>query len=257
MGETELKTAPPDFVGVGTQRSGTSWWFQLLLDHPDIVPPVQKRKKELHFFGPFCGAPMAGEDVARYHELFPPRAAGTLSGEWTPRYMFDFWTPRLLARAAPDAKLLVLLRDPIERYRSGVPHQTGFTPKRGDAAIAADAALRGCYATQLRRVLAHFDAQQVLVLQYERCTLEPLEQYARTLRFLGVRDDFEPSGVGELRGRTRASEKEPLWPDLLEELHQTLDPEMLELDALVPDLDLGLWPNFAHLAAAGALAEGT
>ncbi len=256
MGATDLNTAPPDFVGVGTQRSGTSWWFQLLLDHPQIQPPLQKRKKELHFFGRFCSEPMGDEDVARYHALFP-NEPGMITGEWTPRYMYDFWTPRLIRRAAPDARILVLLRDPIERYRSGVPHQTGFTPKRGDAAIAADAAQRGRYATQLRRVLAHFDAEQVLVLQYERCARDPLQEYARTLRFLGVSDDFEPSGVRELRGRTRESEKEPLWPDLLEELHDTLDQEALDLQALVPDLDLSLWPNFAHLAAAGALSGGT
>ena len=256
MGATQLNTAPPDFVGVGVQRSGTSWWFQLLLDHPEIQPPLQKRKKELHFFGRFCSGPMSDEDVARYHGLFP-NEPGMITGEWTPRYMFDFWTPRLLRRAAPDAKILVLLRDPIERYRSGVPHQTMFTPKRGDAAIAADAVQRGCYATQLRRVLAHFDPEQVLVLQYERCALEPLEEYARTLRFLGVRDDFEPSGVGELRGRTRAADKEPLWPELLDDLHDTLDPEIRDLQALVPGVDLSLWPNFAHLAAAGAVAEGS
>ena len=172
---------------------------------------------------------MSDEDVASYHALFP-NEPGKITGEWTPRYMFDFWTPRLLQRAAPDAKILVLLRDPIERYRSGVPHQATFTPKRGDAAIAADAALRGCYATQLRRVLAHFDPEQVLVLQYERCALEPLEEYARTLRFLGVRDDFVPR---RLRGPA------------------------IRAEALAPGVDLSLWPNFAHLAAAGAVAESS
>ena len=257
MAATDLNTAPPDFVGVGVQRAGTSWWFQLLLDHPDILAPLQKPKKELHFFGRFSSMPMGDEDVERYHGLFPQRSGGAITGEWTPRYMYDFWTPRLIRRAAPDAKLLVLLRDPIERFRSGVPHQTEFAPKRGDAAINADAALRGCYAAQLRRLYAYFDAEQVLVLQYERCALEPLEQYARTLRFLGVRDDHEPDGVGELRGRTRAADKEPLWPDLQQDLRDTLEPDVRELRAMVPDLDLSLWPNFAHLAAANSVAEGT
>lgn len=244
MALLERKAGPPDFVGVGAQRSGTTWWFTLLLEHPAIRLPRQARK-ELHFFDGFCSQEMQDADVARYHRLFPP-VAGTITGEWTPRYMHDAWTPRLLRRAAPDAKLLVLLRDPVERYRSGFAHEHALRPKQKPALVATDALDRGRYATQLRRLWDFFPADQVLVLQYERCRLDPLGQYARTLRFLGVADDFEPPVTGELRGTTTEGSKEALWPDLADDLRATLEPEVSTLAEMVPDLELELWPSFAR-----------
>lgn len=234
---------PPDFVGVGAQRSGTTWWFELLLEHP-AIRLSRRERKELHYFDRFCARAMEAEDVRRYHRLFP-RRAGSLTGEWTPRYMYDPWTPRLLARAAPEAKLLVLLRDPIERFRSGFEHQRTLRPKQKVAHVAADAIDRGRYARQLQRLWEFFAPEQTLVLQYERCRVDTLGQYARTLRFLGLPDDFRPPGTDELRGTTMASAKAPLWPDLRDDLHAALHADVRELEALVPDLDLELWPNFA------------
>ena len=243
MAITNRNAGPPDFVGVGAQRSGTTWWFELLLEHP-AIRLSRRGRKELHFFDRFCTREMREADVARYHRLFPP-SEGTITGEWTPRYMFDAWTPRLLRRAAPDAKLLVLLRDPLERYRSGFVHEHTRRPGRKPANVAADAIDRGRYATQLRRLWELFPEEQVLVLQYERCRLDTAGEYARTLRFLGVRDDFEPPRSDELRGSTTEARKEPLWPDLSDAIRATLEPEVRELAELVPELDLGLWPSFA------------
>jgi hypothetical protein len=242
-----IRTGPPDFVGVGTQRSGTTWWYRLLLDHPRIELPLNREQKEFHFFDKYCGRPMRDEEIARYHGWFA-RRRGVVCGEWTPRYMFDAWTPRLLARAAPDTRLLVLLRDPIERYRSGVAHQVTRVAWRGPAIMAHDALGRSCYGRQLRRILDVFDREQVLVLQYERCRADPIGQYARTLRFLGLPDDHVPAAVEELTGGSTAAAKEPLWPDLQESLMDLLEPETRLAAELAGDLDLSLWPHFAHLA---------
>ena len=111
---------------------------------------------------------------------------------------------------------------------------------------------RGRYATQLKHLYAIFDREQVLVLQYERCRQEPVEQYRRTLQFLGARNlDWIPEELERTRGNP-APGKEDVWPDLQTALHAMLDDEVLELPALVPEFDLTLWPNFAHLAAAHA-----
>ena len=239
------RTGPPDFIGVGTQRSGTTWWFRTLLGHPDIRPP-KGRVKELHFFDRFCASEMREEDVARYHALFP-RGPGQIAGEWTPRYMGDVWTPRLLARAAPDARLLVMLRDPVERYRSGVAHRLMTEPDRPAELIATDAVERGRYAAQLERVLRFFDAERILVLQYERCRLDPVGEYRRTLRFLGVSDDHEPRAVDRPRGTTTEARKDPLLPHIEEALRHVLEPDVAKLATLAPDVDPALWPHFAHL----------
>ena len=146
--------------------------------------------------------------------------------------------------AAHQARILVLLRDPVERYRSGVLHRASLDPERRKTLIASDAIERGRYGTQMKRLYEQFDREQVLVLQYERCVADPVGQYRRTLAHLRV-DEHVPEDVQRLRGRSMAAGKEPLWDDLLEGLRLTFDPEMATLAELVPDLDLGLWPNVA------------
>ena len=153
----ETTTGPPDFVGVGTQRSGTTWWFETLLDHPQIRGPRTGRKEQ-HFFDQFATRELTDERIARYHKQFP-RGPGQIVGEWTPRYMHDFWVPPLIRRAAPGAKLLIMFRDPIERYRSGVPHRASRSADPRMEAVCADAAERGRYAAQLKRVLAVHDRE--------------------------------------------------------------------------------------------------
>jgi hypothetical protein len=241
-------TGPPDFIGVGTQRSGTTWWFRMLSQHPGIKAPPGRRK-ELHFFDQFCVRPMTDAHVAEYHEIFRRRPE-QMAGEWTPRYMADAWTPRLLQRAAPEAKLLVLLRDPIERFRSGVQHQQSRKPGRSPETNTTDSIERGRYATQLERLRGYFPEERILVLQYERCRTDPVAEYRRTLRFLGVDDELPPPDFDRARGTTMASAKAELWPDFKDALRVTLEPEIERLAELVPDLDLELWPNFAHLAPA-------
>lgn len=247
----ETTTGPPDFIGVGTQRSGTTWWFRTLLAHPQIRPP-RGRRKELHFFDRFCTRELTGADVAAYHELFP-RRPGQIAGEWTPRYMHDFWTPPLLARAAPRAKLLIMFRDPIERFRSGVPHRLSRTADARLEAVTADAIERGRYATQLKRVLACHDESRILVLQYEKCVADPATQYRRTLAFLGVDAEHRNELFEQRRGTTQAARKKPLWDDLMEGLRAVMEPEVRELAAMAPEIDVSLWRNFAHLAAENAL----
>jgi hypothetical protein len=252
MARRRLPTGPPDFIGVGTQRSGTTWWFVSLLEHPGIRAP-RSGKKELQFLTRFATRELTDEDIRRYHRKFP-RDAGQVVGEWTPRYMHDFWTPRLLRRVAPEAKLLVLLRDPIERFRSGVPKE--LTVPRGHPRnrVIADAIERGRYASQLRRLRAEHPDAEVLILQYEKCVRDPVSEYRRTLRFLGADADHPAPDFDRRRGRSQAKRKTPLWPDLVEALRATLEPEALELAATEPDIDVSLWPNFAYLADGGTSA---
>jgi hypothetical protein len=262
-GAGPISSGPPDFVGVGAASSGVRGWHDLLLKHPEIEPR-RPAERELHFFEQFCTREMSDADVASYHARFP-RRVGKIAGEWTWRYMYDAWTPLLLHRAAPEAKLLVLVSDPIERYRARLAG--GLR----DHLLLTDAASRGRYGSQLRNLLSFYEPGMILVLQYERCRLDPAGEYARTLRFLGIGDDFQPErfrllppddeagfdgrGRGLLRRLKRTVRPRPtgganrLWPDLEASILADLEPEVLELKTMVPDLDLNLWPSFAHLAA--------
>ena len=246
MPESGVTTGPPDFIGVGTQRSGTTWMQRLLIDHPRIQLPLDRRKEQ-HFFDWFGKTEMTDADVARYHTGFP-RSPGELAGDWTPRYMRDIWTPRLIPRAAPEAKILVIFRDPVERYRSGVLHTLARRGGRAATYLATDAVERGRYALQLKRVFDYFDRSQVLILQFERGLAEPLEQYHRTLEFIGLPPDHLPTDLTRTRGTPQSAKKEPFWDDFKQALVRELEPDVAELRELVPEIDVERWPNFRHLA---------
>ncbi len=241
-----LTAGPPDFIGIGAQRCGTTWWFHLLVGHRGIRPP-RRGIKELNFFRRFCNREMGDSDIREYYELFP-RRKGQIVGEWTPNYMHEPWTAAPMRRAAPEARLLVMLRDPIDRFRSGVVHQREAWPDWSPERVAMDAIERGRYASQLRLFRTFFDAERILVLQYERCTRDFAGEFRRTLRFLGVAEDHEPRRVGRRWSYPTADRVDDLTPDLHASLRAAYEPEVRDLASLVPDLDLGLWPNFADLA---------
>jgi len=240
------RVGPPDFVGVGAQKAGTTWWFRLIASHPRVHQD-QDQRPELHFFDRYHSAWPARDDIERYHRLFP-RPPDSLAGEKTPEYMADYWVPRMLREAAPDAGLIVLLRDPIERYRSALTHGSlRDWPK--ERRTESDVFHRGLYVPQLQRLFDSFDPARVLILQYERCVMDPAGQLSRTFRFLGLHDHVLTEEVlRQPRNPTRV-EKVGIPPErqaLLQHLYQR---DVEALRDVVPDLDLSLWPNFAHLAA--------
>lgn len=239
-GETN---GPPGFVGIGVQKAGTSWWYRLVVDHPQVShrPSIHK---ERHFFARFGTDEFGPSDIADYQAWFP-RAAGTTTGEWTPDYFSYPWVPPLLARAAPEAKLLLLLRDPVQRFRSGLAAQVRSGANHVGTAQAG-ALNRSLYAPALRRWQDHFPDQQLLVMQYEACVADPVGHLTATYEFLGLDPDHRPHDLRREVNKTVQGSIE-LPPDALERLEEILAPDIAELATLVPKLDLSLWPSAARL----------
>lgn len=230
------EVGPPDFVGVGAQRCGTTWWYAALEGHPE-VQRVPVSPKERNYFARFWEEPFTPEAVTRYHRLFP-RAPGKIVGEWTPDYMFYFWTPALLRRCAPEARLLVLLRDPVERYRSAV---TSDEARRGKIELPVESFERGLYHAQLMRLLGHFDRDRVLVLQYERCCDHPEQELERTNRFLGLADTgFRPDALSRTINPTRW-DKVALGAHVVDALRRDYRDDATRLFDEFPELDPALW----------------
>ncbi len=233
---------PPDFVGIGVQKAGTSWWYSLLTDHPGVSvrPSIHH---ERHFFDRFGTHTFGPGDIGDYRAWFP-RTAGALTGEWTPDYFYYPWVPSLLAQAAPQARLLLILRDPLERFRSGLS-QVARDGAAHVGSILAEAVDRSLYAEALRRWLDNFPPEALLVLQYERCTADPAGQLALTYRFLGLVDDHTPSRLDRVEAdATEASF--PLSADVTQRLLEVFQREFSELARMVPALDLSLWSGTAH-----------
>lgn len=232
--------SPPTWVGVGSQKAGTSWWHSLIAAHPDMqnLPGLPK---ELHFFERFWNREFTSDDELAYSRYFA-RPPGRAAGEWTPRYMFDSWTPALIRRAAPNAKILVLLRDPIDRYCSGVRHdlESGGVP---GPMLAAMAFLRGLYYDQLLNLRDSFPREQILALQYEKCCLDPAAELRKTYEFLQFDDvNFVPD---ELRRPVNTSRSRPVAVPvhMRERLTQLYSSDTSRLMETFPDLDPKLWPS--------------
>lgn len=234
-------TGAPSFVGIGAQKAGTTWWYELVTAHPDVACRADIHK-ERHFFDRYAIRSFGAVDRERYHGWFPHPPA-TVTGEWTPDYLHLPWVPALLAEAAPDTKILVLLRDPVERLRSGLSHHRQH---RGamSADVYGDAVARGFYGDALQRWMSCFSREQFLLLQYEQCVADPVGQLARTYRFLGL-STFVPEGVSRRVSGTK--EFVPLDAEVRRRLTDLYAPDIRALLANNPDLelDLSLWPNFA------------
>ena len=234
-------TAPPDYVGVGVQRCGTTWWDHLITSHPGVYRP-EDRDKEIHFFDQFGNGGWSDDEIGAYASYFP-RREGILAGEWTPRYLYDVWTPSLIREAAPDAKILVLLRDPIARYTSGQNRHRSWGGT-GSSRVVQQAFLRGCYAAQLERLFQWFPREQVLVLQFEHCRDQTRQMLSRTYEFLGLEDTSFVPDLGPLgTGASHATMDEHWRRTLI----RAYEPDVQRVAELVKDLDLDLWPNFRHL----------
>ena len=104
----------PHFLGVGTQKGGTTSLYQLLKGHPDIYLPDNK---EIHYFTKFYD-----RGDAWYRKQFEPAPAGQLRGEITPYYLFHAAVPKRIHALRSDMKIIALLRHPVERTLSQYYH---------------------------------------------------------------------------------------------------------------------------------------
>jgi hypothetical protein len=238
-------TGPPDLVGIGAQRAGTTWWWRgAIRSHPAFHREVSPGK-EIHFFDRYWDGREVPGDLADLYARQFPRPEGKVTGEWTPRYMHDFWALPLLHSAAPDARILVMLRDPVERYRSGIERERRIAEKAGEPleiAIVGDAVYRSLYSTQLRRLFELYPRERVLVLQYERCRAEPLAEMRRTHDFLGLDPLTEvPTDLDRQVGKAR--EKPPLPGPIEAELTGRLAEDARLTAEICPEIDLGMWPT--------------
>jgi Sulfotransferase domain len=196
----------PDFLVIGAQKGGTTALYAYLRWHPGITGPSWK---EVSFFDRH-----SWRGAAWYRGQFPLRPRGRLVGEASPSYLFHPLAAERARALVPEAKLIALLRDPVERAYSQYQHEValGREPLSFEDALAAEGdrtcgeverllddprafsrawwdhtyAARGLYAEQLERWLAAFPREQLLVVATEELAEKPADVYASVLEFLGA-----------------------------------------------------------------------
>ena len=193
----------PDFLGIGVQKGGTTTLQCLLEQHPAAFLPAAK---ELHYFSLHYAL---GEDW--YRQQFTGAMPDQRCGEITPYYLFHPAVPARIQALLPQALLIVLLRDPVERALSQYFHSVrlGLEPLSLEEALAAeeqrlavaDAMLqatdgrhrshqehsymaRSRYEQQLPVWETRFGAQQLLVLRSEDLFARAELVWTKLLQFL-------------------------------------------------------------------------
>lgn len=182
----------PHFLGLGAQRSGTSWIYSCLNDHPEICIPI----KEIHFFSRERNYPKGIEWYERIFDRCPP---GTKAGEFSTSYLYDKKTPSRIAKYYPKVKLIASLRNPIDRaysnYRNdimagNIPDSVSF---EGALENHPEYLEQGLYTQQLKRYLKYFNRNQMLILIYDDLCNNSAGFIKDVYDFLGVNADFSPS----------------------------------------------------------------
>ena len=215
----------PDFFIVGAPKCGTSLMDHLLKRHPDLYLPL----KELHYFGSDLEFNTPERSLRSYLAHFEAVPEGKRAGENSAFYLYSTLAAREIKAFCPDARIVIMLRDPVSLMHSLHAHLL-FTGNEDiedfEAALAAEPDRRrglriprysfpkgavlyrevANYAPQVQRYLDTFGPERVRVILAEEFRKDVPGVYKATLRFLGVRDDWE--GMDEIFQTTKRSRNE-------------------------------------------------
>jgi hypothetical protein len=183
----------PNLIGCGAGKSGTTSLYYYLSQHPQIYMAAAK---EIHFFSRHFH-----KGVPWYESHFPTGLDVPVVGEFSTSYMLDTAVPERIAALIPNANLLFIFRNPVERAYSNYWFSISIgTQDReqsfSDAIRTADGHKKyiasGCYYQHLAQFLRFFSPQQIFVMITEEFKRSPIQQMALCYDFLGVDSTFRP-----------------------------------------------------------------
>jgi hypothetical protein len=192
----------PTFLVIGPGRSGTSWMYEMLLDHPDVC--LARNTKETLFFN------QEYERGIDWYERFFEHCGGAGAiGELSNTYMFSEGVPERVHGSLPDVDLVACLRHPFERLRSSF----SYKKRAGDETRSLEEAIQdrwdmveeNLYHVQLERFLTYFPRERLHVLLYDDLQEDPAGFLEELYRRIGVRTDHVPKKLHErVNPRARA-----------------------------------------------------
>lgn len=179
-----------DFIGIGIERSATSWIFKCLKQHPQICGASYK---EIDFFNI---NEKYNQGISFYASYFSDCPDDKLQGEFSPRYFFSPEVPRRIKKHFPETKLICCLRNPIEKTYSLYNMKKSYDslPHKSFEEFVRDKRYfnRGFYYEPMKRFLELFPRDNVLILIYEEIEKNPRAFMQKIFEFLEVDKDFVP-----------------------------------------------------------------
>ncbi|HAG84046.1 MAG TPA: sulfotransferase [Cyanobacteria bacterium UBA12227] len=195
----------PNFIIIGVQKAGTTSIYSYLKEHPQIyMSPV----KETNFLEKDWSRIEGGkkpriDTFEKYCQLFEGVQDEIAIGEASPNYLFHYESStEQILRYVPQAKLIAILRDPVERAYSdylmhirdviGNGKHTSFSEQIKFKANKSFIILKGFYYSHLSYFYEKFDREQIKVYLYEDLCKNPSGFMQEMYGFIGVDDEFEP-----------------------------------------------------------------
>jgi len=179
----------PNFLGIGGQKCASTWIYDILRDHPQVF--VSDRK-EIDFF-----SYKYDRGFQWYCNHFCTSHLADIVGEISPSYFHEFLVPERVKKHLPDPKIIVSLRDPVERAISNHQHEVRvghFISKdlSFEAGLANNPMYveQGLYAKHLARWFRFFSADKILVVFLEEIKEDRVDVARRVYKFLNVDSDF-------------------------------------------------------------------
>lgn len=188
----------PDFLAIGALKAGTTYLDSLLRSHPELCLPTTV--KEVEFFSKYYdrGPPW-------YGRLFAG-CGSRLAGEVSPQYLADPVCAGRINELIPQVRLLVSLRDPVQRAYSQYKHWAQVTAYEGDFDDFLDehpgAVVEGRYFELLSRYLELFPMERIHIIVFEDLVSAPVQVIQGVFRFLGVHTGHTPSSLGAVNVST-------------------------------------------------------
>ncbi|MBD3343017.1 MAG: hypothetical protein GF353_28225 [Candidatus Lokiarchaeota archaeon] len=176
----------PTFLVIGGHRCGTTWLYKNFLVHPEIYVPT--KYKEIHFFDREFN-----KGLKHYETFFEERKKEKVIGEVTPNYLHNKNVAKRIFDTIPDTKIIVSLRNPIDRLYSHFWLLKSNWKKNRDItfeekmASKPDMLQEGIYYNDLIRYFEFFDKERILVLLFDELQSDPKKLLKRVYNFLGVR----------------------------------------------------------------------
>jgi hypothetical protein len=200
----------PTLIVIGAGKCGTTSLYHYLRLHPDVF---MSEEKELNFFS---DPERWSRGRAWYERQFAGAGDARVIGEASPEYAN--WplrqdVPERMASLVPDARLVYIVRDPIDRMVSGYKALRAIGRER----LPIDVAFRkrpmytdiGRYTTQLDRFMEHFSREQLLVLVFDDLRDDAGTVVNRVFDFVGVEGDPKLAGLDEKHNVTDRLARRP------------------------------------------------
>lgn len=185
-----------DFIGIGAQKSATSWIYKMLIQHPEICGFYGK---ETHFFS---DDDKYDKGIEYYKEFFFDCDSRKKIGEYSADYLTNKKVPLRIKKYFPDVKIIISLRNPVERAISRINHlKSNDRIKKNYKEYVSyiddfpEIIENGLYSKYIKNYLELFPKENIHIIIYDDLLSSPQKEIKKLYKFLNIDDSFVPCGI--------------------------------------------------------------